>query len=106
VQDFTPASPASRPGSSDEQWHVAGILVHVAPLRADEVKAFIDRLADACVHGEAEGKLVVTLEAASTAALLDQLDLLRAQPGVLSALPVYQHNEPAADIDPKEAYGH
>jgi nitrate reductase NapD len=78
---------------------VAGILVHAVPAHADTVAAWVSTLPGAFVHGARDGKLVVTLEAPSTAAILDQLTSIRERAHVLSALPVYQHNEPAGQID-------
>lgn len=91
--------------AEEEQLYVAGVLVHAKPEHATALRAWISALPGALVHGAAEGKLVVTLEAHSTGAILDQLDRLREQRGVLSALPVYQHNEPAAHIDQEDSHG-
>jgi len=90
---------------AEEHLYVAGVLVHAVPTEAEAVRSFIAMLPGATVHGAAGGKLVVTLEAATTAAILDQLTQIRERRGVVSALPVYQHNEPAARIDEEEDYG-
>ena len=90
---------------SEEEVYVAGVLVHALPARMEAIRAWIGSLPGAMVHGANAGKLVVTLEADGTKGLLDRLDALRAQPGVVSALPVYQHNEPAAGIDLEESHG-
>ena len=42
---------------------------------------------------DAIGKLVIVIEAASTGALLDQMDQIRAVSGVLNVQMVYQHDE-------------
>ena len=84
---------------------MAGILVHAASAHAEAVRSWIASLPGAQVHGAASGKLVVTLEAASSADITARLAHIRDQRGVLSALPVYQHNEPAAQIDQEESYG-
>jgi periplasmic nitrate reductase NapD len=70
------------------------------------VAAWVANLPGAYVHGAQDGKLVVTLEAPTTAAILDQLNRIRERAHVLSALPVYQHNEPAEQIDEKDSYGY
>lgn len=97
--------PGQEARATEEQLYVAGVLVHVMPAEAGAVRSFIAALPGAAVHGAADGKLVVTLEAATTAIILDQLSHIRDRRGVLSALPVYQHNEPVAQIDEKENYG-
>lgn len=97
--------PGEQARATEEQLHVAGVLVHAVPGEAAVVRAFIATLPGAAVHGAADGKLVVTLEAATSGAIMDQLSAIRDRRGVLSALPVYQHNEPAAQIDEEEIYG-
>jgi periplasmic nitrate reductase NapD len=97
---------AQPPGVPAGELHVAGILVHAMPAHADSVAAWVSSLPGAFVHGAKDGKLVVTLEAPSTAAILDQLNRIRERASVLSALPVYQHNEPAGQIDEKDSYGY
>lgn len=88
-----------------EELHVAGVLVHVVAGQAAALKAWLEALPGTYVHGATEAKLVVTLEADSTAEVAQLLERIRSAPGVLSALPVYQHNEPAAGIDEEESYG-
>jgi nitrate reductase NapD len=78
-----------------EEVHVAGIVVHCQPQQADGVAQALARIAGAAVHGAgADGKLAVTLEAASASAIATGIDAFRALPGVLSVALVYQHHEP------------
>jgi len=62
-------------------------------------------LPGACVHGAAQSKLAVTLEAADTAAILDRLRRIQEYRDVISAVPVYQHSEPVSGLDEEETYG-
>lgn len=90
---------------SEDHLHVAGVLVHVSPTLLDTICAWISELPGARVHGAAQSKLVVTLEAGSTAAILDQLKSIQEHRGVISAVPVYQHSEPVSRLDEEETYG-
>jgi len=105
VQEQGAVQPGDQARATEEQLHVAGVLVHAVAAEADAIRAFIATLPGAAVHGAAEGKLVVTLEAATSGVIMDRLSAIRDRRGVLSALPVYQHNEPAAQIDEEENYG-
>ncbi len=102
TKDQKPSAELPRAGG---ELYVAGVLVHCVPARATDVRNSISEMSGAIVHGGAEGKLVVTLEAASASALLDPMSQIQALPGVLSALPIYQHNEPADEIDEEGVYG-
>jgi nitrate reductase NapD len=74
--------------------HISSLVVHATPSRRAEVDAVIHGLPGAQIHGaDAGGKLVVTLEAPTSAAILDQVAAIRQAPGVLSVAMVYQHAE-------------
>ena len=75
--------------------HISSIVVHVDPAAAARVRAAIDRLAGLETHAaSAEGKLVVTIEAASDAESIALMDQVRALPGVLSVAMVFHQYEP------------
>jgi nitrate reductase NapD len=81
-----------------EAIHIAGVLVHVVPGRAARVVQRIAAMDGARVHSpNSQGKLVVTLEAATpdeiAACLIDIGNL----ESVLSASLVYEHSEPVED---------
>ena len=100
------AHPALRADAQpEEHLHVAGVLVHATPALTDAVSAWISALPGACVHGAAQSKLAVTLEAADTAAILDRLRRIQEYRDVISAVPVYQHSEPVSGLDEEETYG-
>ena len=74
--------------------HIAGVLVHARPAELQQIAESIADIASAKVHAvHAEGKLVVTLEAADTLAIRACLEHMRGLPGVLTASLVYQHGE-------------
>ena len=78
--------------SSD--FHVAGIVVHAAPIELARVAREIAALPGARVHASsAAGKLIVTLEAEVAADVLARFDEIRRLRGVLSAALVYQHDD-------------
>lgn len=83
--------------SSCSLFHVAGLLVQTRPEAQAAVGAQIARLAGATVHAaDASGQLVVTLESEHTSDIAEGLARLQALPGVICAMLVSEHNEPAA----------
>jgi nitrate reductase NapD len=71
--------------------HITSLVVHATPKRAPGIAAGLEALPGAQVHAVTEGgKLVVTLEADSTDAMLAQIGHIQRTPGVLSATVVYQ----------------
>ena len=81
-------------GVPSEDVHIAGVLVHARIDVLPQVRREIAAFTGAVVHGaHADGRLVVTIEGASSRALLDTMNMMSALPGVMSAALVYQHNE-------------
>lgn len=81
-----------------QELHIAGVVVY-ARAHLDDACEAISRMAGARVHGASpEGKLVVTLEAHTTAAILDRMDEMRGLRGVVDVALVYQHAEPEQDM--------
>lgn len=78
-----------------EELHITSLVVHVVTTSVAEVIEAIAAVPDAQVHGfDADrGKLVVTLEAATSATILDQIEQIRQARGVLTVAMVYQHTE-------------
>lgn len=77
-----------------DELHITGVLVHVQPASQAEVCSVITGLAEARIHADdGSGKLVVTLEAPSAGAIVDQVALIQQTPGVLGVAMVYQHAE-------------
>lgn len=75
----------------DAELHIAGVVVHCAPSRVAAVSDAVARLPDSLVHASSgRGKLVVTLEAATSEALAGRIDEIHRIDGVLSAALVYQ----------------
>jgi nitrate reductase NapD len=71
--------------------HIASLVIHALPSRAGEVAQALGDLDGAQVHASsAAGKLVVTLEQPSAAAMTDAVLAIQRLPGVLSATLVYQ----------------
>lgn len=77
-----------------DELHITSLVVHATPGRCAEVGAAIARIGLAQVHGaDASGKLVVTLEAPSAGAVLDQITQIQHLHGVIGLAMVYQHVE-------------
>ena len=71
--------------------HIASLVVHAAPARLAAVQAALRGLAGVEVHAASpQGKLVVTLEQPSAAAMTDAVVAVHKLPGVLAAAIVYQ----------------
>lgn len=76
------------------EFHVAGVVVHALPGFLPPVRRALRRLPGAQIHGASPaGKLVVTLEASCSRAVVDRLAAIQRLDGVLSAVMVYQHSE-------------
>ncbi|WP_454763882.1 chaperone NapD [Cupriavidus campinensis] len=91
-----PLPAAQQDTDGADEWHIAGVLVHVRPGSLDDVRDTIAGMTGAEIHAASDtGKLVVTLEAPTTRAIAAHLMLLHQLDGVLGATLVYQHNEDA-----------
>lgn len=74
-----------------EELHIASLVVYSSPRRADKVADAVAALPGAVVHAvSAEGKLVVTLEAPTSAEMTQAVSHIQHIDGVLSAALVYQ----------------
>lgn len=74
-----------------EELHIASLVVHSTPRRRESVAHVIAALPGALVHAASEnGKLVVTLEAATSDAMSAMVSSIQRSDGVLSAALVYQ----------------
>jgi nitrate reductase NapD len=69
--------------------HIASLVVRARPEFAARVAAGIAQTPGHEVHAVADGKIIVTLEAASERALADCMDELRARPDILFVNLVY-----------------
>jgi nitrate reductase NapD len=83
--------------------HISSLLVHARPENLPAISA--DILDLGCeIHGTSEaGKLVVTFETDSGAALSEVLTRLQLIDGVLAATLVFHHVEPSDDPDGPQA---
>ena len=80
--------------------HISGIAIHTRPAYTKAVRSHLSLIPNAEVHAETEdGRLVITLETESTQQTLDYMDAIRSLQGVLNAVLVYQHAEPADAMD-------
>lgn len=77
-----------------DELHIVSLIVHSMPASVASVSALITTLPEARIHGsQANGKLVVTLEAMSSAEILDQIAIIQCSDGVINVAMVYQHIE-------------
>lgn len=77
---------------SQQELHIASLVVHAAPRRAAGIAEAIAAMPGAQVHAAApNGKLVVTLEADSGDEMYARIADIQRCDGVMSAALVYQH---------------
>jgi periplasmic nitrate reductase NapD len=69
--------------------HISSALAHVRPEAMAEVARTVAALGGVEVHFADAGKIILTLEAASSADIADRLAEIGRQPGVLAATLVY-----------------
>jgi nitrate reductase NapD len=74
---------------STTEIHISSALVHVRPGRTQEVARQIATLEGADLHFAEAGKIIVTLEAATSGAIADRLSDIGRLAGVLAATLVY-----------------
>ena len=75
--------------------HISSMVVHASPEGLASVKANIERLRGAEVHGESKrGKLVVVLESDSQSHITDIIDQINGFAHVLGTALVYHQIEP------------
>jgi len=82
--------------------NLSGVLVRSLPENVGSVSSRLESLAGVEVHGaNADGRLVVTVEATGDHAMADAVVRIMDLPGVLSASMIYHHYE--EESDPEEA---
>ena len=75
-----------------DELHIASLVVHAHPARMEEVSRQVGEVPGARIHASSpNGKLVVTLEAASSDEILSAVNCIQRMDGVLSAALVYQY---------------
>jgi periplasmic nitrate reductase NapD len=76
---------------ASEELHIASLVVHAAPRRLEGIAEAVAALPGARIHASsANGKLVVTLEAATAEEMAQAVSRIQRIDGVLSAALVYQ----------------
>ena len=81
-----------------DESHISSLVVHSRRDRAAVVAARLRAVPGVEVHGGVEcGRLVVTLETASEAEIVERLDAIQHLDGVLAAALVFHHWEPIGD---------
>ena len=84
-----------------DELHISSLVVHSHPAHAAEVAARLGEMSGAEVRGGvAEGKLVVLIETANEAEIVERLNAIQLLDGVLAATLVFHHVEPS---DPNQA---
>ena len=77
-----------------DEMQISSLIVHSRPERAPAIARHLRTLAGVGVHGGVEvGKLVITLETATEAEVIERLNAIQTIDGVLAATLVYHHHE-------------
>ena len=75
--------------------HISSIIVHAEPPAVESVRMLIEAIPGLEVHAATDdGKLVVTIEAATDHDSITHTDTVRALPGVLAVAMVFHQFEP------------
>ncbi len=78
-----------------DEIHISSLVVHSRPSQATAVAARLRAMPGVEIRGGVEqGKLVVTLETASEAEVVERLNAIQVLDGVLAATLVFHHFEP------------
>jgi nitrate reductase NapD len=72
--------------------HVSSVLVHVLPQHKAAVSRRLSQIPGAEIHGEANGKIVVVLEAASASTIGEHVLKMSLLDGVIAASLVYEQS--------------
>ena len=98
-----PLDDATGSSNADER-HLASLLLHVRPDRQPAVRAAIEAMPGTELHIEESGKMVVTVEGPHEGWIADRMTAMHLLGGVMSAVLVFHHVEPAGG-ETEEAIG-
>ncbi|PWC43070.1 chaperone NapD [Azospirillum sp. TSO22-1] len=79
--------------------HISSLVVHARPEAADAIRPAMARLPGIEIHGEANGKFVLTLETESEQTIVDHLNTISLLDGVLAATLVFHHVEELTEAE-------
>jgi nitrate reductase NapD len=77
--------------------NICSLVVHAKPERASAVAEQLGRLPGVEIHGQGEGRLVVTVEDTADILAADTLAAVNAVEGVLSTVLIYHYGGEALD---------
>ncbi len=96
----TGADPQPGAGAADQEHHISSVLLRVQPEALERVAARVGLIEGAEVHMTSpEGKMVVSLETDTLAAVTQATDTMTAMSGVVHAALVYHHAGLANEMD-------
>ncbi len=84
----------------NEEIHIASLIVHTRPGRAEAVRArLLEEPGIEVPAADGRGKLVVTVEAAGIAEMSRRMEWINQIEGLLSSTLVYHHSETAEALE-------
>lgn len=94
----TPMTNTATDSPCDGSVNISSVIVGAAPGHLDKVREQLAAVPGVEVHLVSEdGRLVITIEAASDGKTADCFEMIRQMPGVMSASMVYHQFEPEPD---------
>ncbi len=85
---------------NDHELHIASLFIQVRPETMPDLLTWLNDMPDLDVYAaEPNGRLIVVLETSHQRRILDRIDRLQEQPGVLGCSLIYHEVLPSEDAD-------
>ena len=89
----------------NDKIHISSLVVQLRPERLEAVSAWCNALDKTEVHAtDPRGILILVLEASGQREIMDVIDRLREEDGVIDVSMVYHHVESAQELDREVSY--
>jgi periplasmic nitrate reductase NapD len=79
--------------------HIASVVVYARPEKHVSIRSCLEAVPGVEIHLDLGGKIIVTIETESTRKTVDIMDAVRALPGVIDVVLIYQHAEPLSALE-------
>jgi periplasmic nitrate reductase NapD len=89
----------------NDKIHISSLMVQLRPYRLEAISAWCSALDKAEVHAtDPRGILILVLEASGQREIMNVIDRLREEAGVIDVSMVYHHVESAQELDREVSY--
>jgi periplasmic nitrate reductase NapD len=79
--------------------HIASVVVYARPEEHVSIRSCLEVVPGLEIHLDIGGKIIVTIETESTRKTVDIMEAVRALPGVIDVVLIYQHAEPLSALE-------